>query len=55
MGLGFFGVLTLLFIALKLTGYIDWSWIYVLLPLIVSVIVIVGLILLAILAKWMDS
>lgn len=24
--LGFFGLLTILFIGLKLTGYIDWSW-----------------------------
>lgn len=28
--------LTLLFIALKLTGYIDWSWFFVLLPMIAS-------------------
>lgn len=32
-GIGFFGALTLLFIALKLTGYIDWSWWWVLAPL----------------------
>ena len=25
-GLGFFGALALLFVALKLTGNIDWSW-----------------------------
>lgn len=28
-----FGFLTLLFIALKLMGYINWSWLIVLLPL----------------------
>lgn len=32
-GVGFVGLLGLLFIALKLTGYIDWSWWYVLMPL----------------------
>lgn len=32
-GVGFFGLLAILFIGLKLTGYIDWSWWYVLLPL----------------------
>ena len=32
-GIGFLGFLTLLFIALKLTGYIDWSWMWVLAPL----------------------
>ena len=29
----FLGLLTLLFIGLKLTGYITWSWIWVLAPL----------------------
>ena len=32
-GIGFFGLLTIVFITLKLTGYIDWSWIWVLSPL----------------------
>ena len=25
-GIGFWGLLTILFIGLKVTGYIDWSW-----------------------------
>jgi len=29
----FFGLLTVLFVGLKLTGYIDWSWWLVLLPM----------------------
>ena len=32
-GVGFLGLLTLLFIGLKLTGFITWSWIWVLAPL----------------------
>lgn len=32
-GIGFIGLLTILFIGLKLTGYINWSWIWVLSPL----------------------
>ena len=28
----FLSLLTLLFIGLKLTGYIDWSWWFVLMP-----------------------
>lgn len=32
-GVGFCGLLTVLFIGLKLTGYIDWSWLWVLAPL----------------------
>jgi Transmembrane Fragile-X-F protein. len=32
-GIGFLGLLALLFITLKLTGFIDWSWWWVLSPL----------------------
>lgn len=32
-GIGFFGMLTILFIGLKLTGHINWSWWWVLLPI----------------------
>lgn len=32
-GLGFFGVLGIVFIVLKLCGVIDWSWWLVLLPI----------------------
>jgi hypothetical protein len=32
-GIGFFGLLTIVFITLKLTNYIDWSWWWVLAPI----------------------
>lgn len=32
-GIGFFGLLAILFIGLKLTGYITWSWWAVTAPL----------------------
>lgn len=32
-GIGFCGLLAILFIALKLTGYITWSWLWVLSPI----------------------
>ena len=32
-GIGFCGLLTIVFIILKLTGYINWSWWWVLSPL----------------------
>ena len=32
-GIGFFGLLTIVFVTLKLTGYIHWSWLWVLSPL----------------------
>ena len=37
VGLGFVDALTLLFIALKLTGQIDWNWIWVLSPIWISI------------------
>lgn len=36
-GIGFCGMLTLLFIGLKLTNYIDWSWWCVLSPSIIPI------------------
>lgn len=38
-GIGFAGILTIVFIILKLLGKIDWSWIWVLSPLWISLIV----------------
>lgn len=32
-GIGFFGLLTIVFITLKLIGVINWSWIWVLAPI----------------------
>ena len=32
-GIGFCGLLTIAFIVLKLTGVIDWSWLWVLAPI----------------------
>ena len=32
-GIGFFGALTIVFIVLKLTNYINWSWWWVLAPI----------------------
>jgi len=46
-GIGFAGLLTVLFIGLKLTGYIDWSWLWVLSPLWISlalVLVVLGVV-----------
>lgn len=43
-GIGFVGLLTILFIALKLTGYIDWSWWWVLSPLWIAAIMGLGVI-----------
>ena len=45
-GIGFVGLLTVLFIGLKLTGYIAWSWWWVLSPLWIGPLVIIALLLL---------
>jgi hypothetical protein len=54
-GIDFFGLLTIAFIVLKLTGYIQWSWWWVLAPLWISlgvlIIVLAGMLALAIFAK----
>ena len=38
-GIGFFGLLTVLFIGLKLAGIIHWTWLWVLSPIWISIIV----------------
>lgn len=40
-GIGFTGLLTIVFIALKLMGYIDWSWWWVLSPIWISIILVI--------------
>ena len=39
-GIGFFSVLTIVFIILKLVGVIDWSWVWVLSPTWISTAVV---------------
>ena len=50
-GIGFMGLLTILFIALKLLGYIKWSWVWVLAPLWGTFLM--GIIAIIILAVWL--
>jgi len=40
MNIGFADVLTIVFIILKLTEYIDWSWFWVLSPILIEFIII---------------
>lgn len=46
-GIGWSGVIQIVFIVLKLTGLIDWSWLWVLSPLWISLSVSVVIALLA--------
>jgi hypothetical protein len=47
-GIGFSGLLTVLFVALKLTGYIDWSWWWVTSPLWIGLAVVILVVLIAV-------
>lgn len=46
-GISFGGLLTIVFIVLKLTKYIDWSWLWVLSPLWlpIALVLVIGFIL----------
>lgn len=46
-GIGFSGLLAILFIALKLTGYITWSWLWVLAPIWIPFIIVVYILIIA--------
>lgn len=42
-GIGFFGLLTIAFIVLKLTGYINWEWVWVLAPMWMPAAIIISI------------
>lgn len=54
-GIGFPGLLTIVFIVLKLTEVIDWSWWWVLSPILISIALgIIALIIIFTFAKFTD-
>jgi hypothetical protein len=42
--MNFFSLLTILFIGLKLTNYINWSWLIVLSPALITSFITIGII-----------
>lgn len=54
-GIGFFGLLALIFITLKLTGFIAWSWWWVLSPLLFGVGIIVLILIVLIICAIISS
>jgi len=44
MKIGFIGILIILFIALKLTNIITWSWFWVLSPIWINIILVIAII-----------
>lgn len=49
-GIGFVGLLTILFIGLKLTNFIAWSWWWVLSPIWISTAIVVAVV--AVIIVW---
>jgi len=43
LGGGFLNLLTLIFVTLKLTGFIDWSWWLVISPLLANFVILIFL------------
>lgn len=42
-GIGFFGLLTIAFVVLKLTGFIDWDWVWVFAPIWLPIAIVLGM------------
>ena len=49
-GLGLVGVLTVVFVVLKLVGVINWSWWWVLSPLWISAILLIPIVIIVVVA-----
>lgn len=43
-GIGFCGLLAITFIVLKILGFIEWSWLWVLAPIWIPIVIIVFLV-----------
>lgn len=43
-GIGFCGLLTIVFLTLKLTGFISWSWLWVLAPIWIPIALVLGIV-----------
>jgi hypothetical protein len=58
-GVSFFGLLGIVFIVLKLTGFIDWPWLYVLAPLwaplALILTILLGILIFVIFKHWMKK
>ena len=52
-GIGFCGLLVVLFIGLKLTGYVTWSWWWVLAPLWIPWAIVLSIVLNALLLTFL--
>ena len=51
-GISFAGLLTIAFIVLKLTGVISWSWLWVLSPIWISLVIAIIMIVAVAIVSW---
>jgi uncharacterized membrane protein len=54
-GIGFSGLLTVVFITLKLTGYINWPWVWVLSPMWIPLLIAAVLLLVIGIVAYMEN
>lgn len=54
-GIGFTGLLTIVFIVLKLMNIIAWSWVWVLSPLWISIVLIILLLIISAMLGWLND
>ena len=54
-GIGFPGLLTVLFVGLKLTGHITWSWLWVLSPIWISFLIALAFLAFAFIILFLQS
>lgn len=54
-GIGFSGILTIVFIVLKLLGVISWSWLWVLSPIWISTILAIVLVIIGAVLSWIAN
>ena len=51
-GVGFLGLLQLVFIVLKLVGVIEWSWLWVLTPIWLPTLIVIIMVVIVIIKSW---
>lgn len=58
-GIGFLSLLTLIFITLKLTGFITWSWVWVLaptwIPFVLVIVILIVFFIISLIIMKLDS
>lgn len=54
-GIGFFSLLTIVFIVLKLCNVINWSWVWVLSPIWISTIIVIVVVIIYLIVSYVSN